>query len=332
MNKRPEFSESENLSSQVENILGHYDKSVPYLAGISGGVDSMVLLALLAHSGFRHIIVVHVNHKIRGADADADATRVVDAAQKFSFPAEVVEVDVPARATAENMSVETMGRMVRWEAFACMGERYGTKNVFLAHHADDEIETFLFNLFRGTGVSGLTGMQPEREITINGRALLLLRPLLNIWKHELLAFAEQAGVQFGEDFTNEELEYARNRIRSGLLPELNKWMRRDIRANVKRTMGILALEDAFLETLIPAWAQEEKLPVAAMRELHPAMQRRVIRRWLMHHKIPGPDFRVIQDVLRLVDESETIHKINLPTGRHARRTAGWIYIETHSSS
>ena len=150
-------------------------------------------------------------------------------------------------------------------------------NDFLAHHADDQVETFLLNLFRGAGGRGLGAM---RERSTHG-SLEIVRPLLGVWRSEIDRYVAEHRLKFREDATNKGLEPRRNRLRHEIVPWLEKQFGRNLRANLWRAASILAEEEALLDTLVPnEKASERTLEVKSLRDSSTALQRRIIVTWL----------------------------------------------------
>lgn len=294
-----------------------------YLVGVSGGRDSVVLLHWLISAGYRRLIVCHFEHGLRGRAGKADARFVARLAQKQGLEFELGAADVAALAARRKQSIETTARQERLAFFNRVGRRRRCLTIFLAHQADDQVETFLLNLFRGAGGRGLGAMRPRSQ---HG-ALEIVRPLLGVWRSEIDGYAAQDRLKYRDDATNEELKARRNRVRHKIVPGLEKEFGRNIRSTIWRAAAVLAEEEDLLETLTPSGLTEsEELPVRPMRELAPALQRRVIRQWLAQRGVAEPGFAVVEKVRGLLASSVPA-KINLSRGRHARRRAGKIFIE-----
>ena len=162
--------------------------------GVSGGKDSVVLLHLLLEAGYENLIVCHLNHCLRGRASGHDAAFVRRLAENHGLAAEISKVDVASLSEKAGISLEEAGRRARHVHFAHCAHRWSTTKVILGHHADDQVETVFMNLGRGTGSSGLRGMQSETEIIVEsasnqGISLNVLRPLLGVWRSEIDDFA-----------------------------------------------------------------------------------------------------------------------------------------------
>jgi tRNA(Ile)-lysidine synthase len=193
--------------------------------------------------------------------------------------------------------------------------------IFLAHHADDQVETFLFNLFRGAGSAGLGSMRVE---TRHG-SLRVVRPMLGVWRSEINAYADAHRLKFREDATNTDKAHQRNRMRHEIIPMLEKKFGREIRKSVWRSAEILSAENDWLESLTEPPTRE--LPVPELRKMPVARQRRLILSWLKKMGVPDAGYREVELVRSLAAGNTTPAKINLPGGLHARRHAKKIFLE-----
>src|SRR5947207_1733236 len=137
-------------------LIRDFPPDARYLIGVSGGRDSVALLHWLINLGYNKLIVCHLNHQLRGQSSDADARFVEKLAAKYQADFELASADVRALAKKKKMSIETAARDARYAFFAKAVQRHRCHTIFLAHHADDLVETFLFNLIRGAGLTGLT--------------------------------------------------------------------------------------------------------------------------------------------------------------------------------
>ena len=165
----------------IESRIPWLENAAPgarWLAGISGGADSVALLHLLHRHGFRKVVVCHLDHRLRGRASTADARFVEKLADRLGYPCESAAVDVRGRMKGHGESMETAARHTRHEFFAECAAKFRCRRILLAHHADDQAETVLWNLLRGS--HGLRGMRGEQEIRIAGKPLRIIRPLLEL--------------------------------------------------------------------------------------------------------------------------------------------------------
>ena len=297
-----------------------------YLIGVSGGRDSIALLHWLVNLGYDRLIVCHLNHQLRGQSSDADARFVQKLAAKYQVGFELGAANVRALARKKKMSLETAAREARYSFFARAAKRRRCHKIFLAHHADDLVETFLLNLIRGAGLTGLGGMRDVSSRQIHGVDLTILRPLLSIWRSDIDKYVRECHLRFREDATNKNLAPTRNRIRNRIIPYLEKILDRNIRQNLWRTATIAAEEENWLDKEVPDLTNVD-LSVPKLRALPVALQRRAILKWLRVQNISGVGFEVIERVRLLLDPNVRTAKVNLPQDRHARRRAKTIFIE-----
>jgi tRNA(Ile)-lysidine synthase len=184
---------------------------------VSGGADSVALLRAV-HSGGISPIAAHVNHKLRGADSDADEAFVVGLCAELGTVCRVRSIDVAALAAGANL--EATARRVRYEFFTTVAAEVGAAWIATAHTASDQAETVLHRVIRGTGIQGLRGIATESEASATTR---LVRPLLGVTRAEVLAYLAAIGQPYREDASNADLKFTRNRIRHELLPLLRSF-------------------------------------------------------------------------------------------------------------
>ena len=267
------------LQKQIERILSAYDffnAGRTLLVACSGGMDSLVLLDLLhclQKEGGAQIICAHYEHGIRGADSRSDADFVADFCGVREIPFVCESGDVPAYARSHKASLETAARICRYEFLHRICEARHCDAIALAHHADDLAETVLLRILRGTGPAGLAAMREWDG--------LHLRPLLGVARTEIEKYTEERGLCPRHDATNDALDARRNEIRHALLPELRRTYNPAVREALTRLSSLAGEEDDFLTGIADASFQRAVCPggisVSALRDLHPALQRRVLR-------------------------------------------------------
>ena len=346
-------------------LLRSFHPEARYLIGVSGGRDSVVLLHWLISAGYKNLVVCHLNHQLRGQSSDTDSlfveklversnnqksagrtlrlpgrqtgkrsARLARAAAHLDF--EIGSVNVRALAKKKKISIEAAAREARYVFFAQIARRRRCHTIFLAHHADDLVETFLINLFRGAGTPGLAAIREVSTRRIDKVELTIVRPFLHLWRKDINDYVREHGLRFREDPTNKNLDPLRNRIRHQIIPYLEKNLSRNIRITIWRTAAIAAEEehwienDAFPLQQVNVAAVTKNcgyLLVEKLRELPVALQRRAILKWLRLQNIAGVGFDVIERVRSLADRDAHTAKVNLPQDRHARRRAGRIFIE-----
>src|SRR6266496_6144871 len=196
--------------SGIERLTRDFAPDAPYLIGVSGGRDSVALLHWLIDLGYKKLIVCPLNHQLRGRSSDADARFVEKLAGKYQVDFELGAANVRALAKKKKMSIETAARDARYSFFAKAAKRHRCHTIFLAHHADDLVETFLFNLIRGAGLTGLAGMRNVSTRRIDGVDLITVRPLLSVWRSDIDKYVHEYHLRFREDATNKTLAATRN--------------------------------------------------------------------------------------------------------------------------
>jgi tRNA(Ile)-lysidine synthase len=308
------------------NLLGIFSPDERYLIGVSGGRDSIALLHWLINLGYKKLIVCHLNHQLRGRSSDADARFVEKLAAKYRVDFELGAANVRALAKKKKMSIETAAREARYSFFAKAAKGHGCRTIFLAHHADDLVETFLLNLIRGAGLTGLAAMRDVSTRRVDNVDLAIARPLLSVWRTEIDDYVREHRLKFREDASNKDLVPMRNRVRNCIIPYLEKIFGRNIRQNIWRTAIIAAEEESWIDNQVPDSANAD-LSVPKLRALPVALQRRTILKWLRAQNISDVGFEVIERVRLLADREAPFAKVNLPQDQHVRRRAGRIFIE-----
>lgn len=322
-NQDPSMS---SLVSIVRQEMASTNTSKKLLVAVSGGADSVALLHLLIDAGYRHLIVAHFNHLLRGSASNSDALFVEKLASKLSLPFEAGSEDVGSIAREQKISIETAARQARYGFLAVCARRHRVTSLLLAHHADDQLETCLFNFLRGSGPAGLAGMRPISKRSIAGTSLNLHRPLLKVSKKELLSYLEQRRLPHREDSSNMMAVTSRNKLRLKVIPMIEKFFGPSFRVSIGRNSAIFADEEDFLASLADPMSAQEKLSLSILRQLHPALRRRVLHSWLKNHGILDPGFAEVERTASMLMEGGPA-KINLPENRYARRRSGLLFIE-----
>ena len=197
------------------------EKGDRIVIGLSGGADSVCLLYALIQC-FGHeidkIIAIHINHGLRGDQADEDELFVKDLCKGLDIEFYSIYKDVRKFASENRLSEEEAGRNIRYQTFfkACM--KYKCNKIAIAHNRNDNAETMLFNLFRGAGINGLTGIDPKRMMKMGKDQALIIRPLLNTSRDEIEEYLREKEIAYKVDASNLENDYSRNRIRNQVFP------------------------------------------------------------------------------------------------------------------
>jgi tRNA(Ile)-lysidine synthase len=275
------------LFNQIKRAIDcHHlvEKGDRLIVGVSGGVDSMVLLHLLntCREAFDlSLIVAHVNHGLRPVESAKEAELVQKEAARLGLPFEYGQFNVKEFQIKGGLSPQDAARRVRFHFFDDLLQKHHAQKIALGHHADDQVETFLLRLIRGSGLQGLKGMLPIRDGKV-------IRPLLGVWEEEIQAFAMEKKIPFLSDSSNLKRDYLRNRIRLALIPLMEREYQPNFKEILLRTSNILREEDDYLEKGAEAAYQkvvrEERetlsFKFSEYQSLHQAIQWRVIRKIL----------------------------------------------------
>ena len=286
------------------------DSKDEVIVGLSGGADSVCLLFLLkelsAQMGFS-LSALHVNHKLR-QEADEEEAFVQELCRKWEIPCKTATVDVKAYATEQRLCMEEAARALRYGVFeeaVKSGNHAGKKiKIALAHHQNDQAETVLFHLFRGTGIRGLTGMRPVRDCYI--------RPLLCVTREEIEAYAAENRIDYVMDQSNFDTQYARNNIRHRLLPMAEAEICRGAAAHIAQSAELTADAVDFLEqitertyqTLVRTAADGCRIEREALQGLHPYLRSAVVYEMLWRTEGRKRDISKahVDGVLELLDK------------------------------
>ena len=201
------------------HILSGMSADTPLLVAFSGGADSGALLNMIMRYAAIHgtpVYAAHVNHGIRGDEADRDEQFCRDTAESYGIELFTLRADVPKLAAESGKSVETAAREVRYGFFAEIMRKHNIPLLCVAHNADDNFETILFNISRGSGLSGVCGIPRTRDF----EGGMIIRPILEINKNDINNYCSENNIEYVTDSTNTDTDYTRNRIRSRVIPEL----------------------------------------------------------------------------------------------------------------
>ena len=304
------------------------------LAGLSGGADSVcllfVLLELRRELDFE-LFCVHVNHNLRGEESARDEAFVRELCRAQGVPLVCRSCRVRERAEEEGRSLEEMGRICRYEAFGEIAGEQGCSRIAVAHHADDQAETMLFHLFRGTGIRGLSGMRPVRGKVI--------RPLLILESKEIREWLAERGIAWCTDSTNQSEDYTRNRIRRTVLP----CAREQVNPGAVRHMAETARELWEIEDFLGE-KTEEAFRLCVRREdegcflleevfarFRPVIARRVLLLCLKETGGLRDVERRHTELLWKLFEQGTGSSLDLPKGRRAVREYKGVWIGRRSA-
>jgi len=275
------------LLEQVRRTIDRYrllDKGDRLVIGVSAGVDSMVLLHLL--SAYRQefdlsLIVAHVNHGLRPEESEKEMELVKKESERLGFTFEYGQFNVKEFQKVGGISLQDAARRIRFHFFNVLLQKYNANKIALGHHADDQVETVLLRLMRGSGLKGLKGMLPIRE----GR---VIRPLLEVWRREIESFAEEMKIPYLLDSSNLKKNYLRNQLRLSLIPLIEKEYQPNFKKIVLKTSTILREENDYLEReteesyqkIVREGKETLSFRFSEYQSLHPAIQWRIIQKML----------------------------------------------------
>jgi tRNA(Ile)-lysidine synthase len=255
------------------------------IIGVSGGADSLALLHLLHRLSFRmnfQIRAATFDHQLRGAASADDVRFVIDWCAARAIAVSSGAADVRALAATAGMGIEMAARRARYDFLAGVARQHGARHIAVGHHADDQAETVLLHLLRGSGGRGLAGMALQSPVPGHSD-LLLIRPLLNTTRSDIEAYCHEHGLSARDDASNTDTYYLRNRLRHELLPYMEEINAR-IRQVLAQTAEIAAVEDDYLNSevrrlrgqLVITSGGRAAMGRAAFSELHPALARRLL--------------------------------------------------------
>ena len=245
------------VTSNLNSVFAEFDRSRSVVVGVSGGADSLCLLGMLKHAGFR-VEAAHLNHQLRlEAKSDEHHARRIAAGIGVSFTAE--SVDVSGFAHEHGFSIEEAARKCRYQFLFKTARNKKAQAVAVAHTADDQVETILMHLLRGTGLSGLKGMLPLSLLPEFDAEIPLIRPILHLWRSDTEAYCRQNMLEFVVDASNIDQSYFRNKLRHSLIPDLETYNPQFKKALLRMSLSLqddhemlsslidLAWEDAVVE-------------------------------------------------------------------------------------
>lgn len=310
------------------------------IVGVSGGPDSLTLLHVLLElreEANLHIVPVHVNHGLR-ENANREEQHLTDVCAKWGIPCVVKRIDCRRIARQKKCSLEEAGREERYRIFSAVTKEIQESGVpkdriciAVAHNADDQCETLLQRIVRGTGIHGLRGIPFTRE---DEQGFTIIRPLLSVTRKEIEAYVQEQGLEPNYDETNQETEYTRNRIRLELIPYLEKQLNPGVRESLRTLSEIAAMEDDYMEQETEKCFQETQgnradvLDVIKLKSLHPAMEYRVLDR-LLKQAVEGDSIgkNILDNAVKLIRSGNPSARINLPGGNVLKRQYNQLILE-----
>lgn len=291
---------------------------ITVIAACSGGADSLALTDTLAQlsreMGFA-LHVVHVQHHLRGAEAENDALLVADFCRTHYLTYKQVDVNVKKLVSQRKISVEEAARKLRYEALEKYRQEAGAEAIFLAHHRDDQAETVLLNLLRGAGIRGLRGMLPRNDF--------LVRPFLQATRQDMELYCAEQNISFCTDSSNDNIEYKRNWVRKELLPML-ECVNPQIKKSLAQVAALAAMDEEYLDLQARKYltaygvkfAKSYELTVGKdFLQLPMAVQTRVVRIAVSEIKAGEFNYEHVKAVIELIAKRTSGKYLNLPGAR-----------------
>lgn len=330
-----------NLPEAATEAIARHDMIHPgdhVIVGVSGGPDSVALLHLLY--GLRECLevkltVAHLNHQLRSIDSDRDATFVQELARSLDLACVVESSDVLDYCERKGCSLETGAREVRYQFLERLVSDLEAQKIATGHTADDQAETILMRLVRGTGVDGLSGIRPIRDG-------LVIRPLLDVRREDVMAYLKAHQLAYCIDHSNSETHHLRNRIRQTLIPGIEKDFNPEIVRALGRLSDVVRFESTLIEEIVDRSYRETirylrpdrlSVDVTAFLKAPIAVQRRLVRRYLgaMGIDEAGLGYDHIERFRHLVTKQKSGQQLNLPNGLLAERRRDEIVVGSRLS-
>ena len=279
-----------------------------YIVALSGGADSVALLLLLDEMGYK-VHALHCNFHLRSEESDRDERFCEDLCLKKNIPFHRIHFDTLMYAETHKMSVEMAARELRYRYFEQLRKDIGAEGICVAHHQDDTVETVLLNLVRGTGLRGLTGIQPR-----NGA---ILRPLLCVARTEIEAYLATKQQDYVTDSTNLETDFVRNKIRLQVVPLLRQ-LNPAVSENIVRTAEHLTEAQKVLDAVVDTYKGSNQLDLCALQQVGSAEY--IVFEWLKQYGFNGSQ---VQQVI----SAETGSIFSSPTGYEVLKDRDRLLVE-----
>lgn len=310
------------------NLVNDGDKII---LGVSGGPDSICMLHILNYLKDEFnikIYAAHLNHKIRGIEAQKDAMYVAKICDIMRVPCFIRAIDVPAYCNENGVTLEEGARILRYNMFFEIKDKISADKIAIAHNINDQAETVIMRMMRGTGLQGLKGIQYKREDGI-------IRPLLDVDREEIEAYCEQNNLSPRIDQTNLEEIYTRNKIRLKLIPYMIENFNPNLKESIARMANLLKDDGDFImeqsnksfdEMCSKISDNTISMDIEKFINAHRALKNRIIRKCIDYvlGNIKGIEQKHIQDVNNLINSHKNNSRIDLPKGILVYKKGGRI--------
>lgn len=298
------------------------------VTGLSGGADSVSLISVLSELAPMYslrLYAVHLNHGIRGAEAERDEAFARELCEKLGVEIFVFKRDIPAEAKRLGMTVEEAGRKLRYELFNEVLERTHSSKIAVAHNMNDNVETVLMRLCRGTGIRGLGGISPVRDN--------IIRPLIEVKREQIEDYCAEKGLAYCTDSTNLSDDYTRNKIRLTLIPWLRENLNPSVCEGINKTSVFMREEDSYLDSIASEAYEkcllgEGKIDCNILLSYNIVIRRRVIRLMFSQFVKSLKDISAehIEAVCSLA-EGKSGASVSLPYSLIAKKEYSTLFIE-----
>jgi len=316
------------LQKQVAEAIKKYalfSTNDRILLGISGGPDSVSLLSLISNINragniYSELSIAHLNHLLRGAESEQDEQFVKNIAKRFNLSIVVERKDIKKIAQKRKLSLEETARGERYKFLETAAKKVGANIIVVGHTADDNAETILHRIIRGTGILGLNGMRPKRRL--NSLSMMtLVRPLLFSWREDIIAYLKETNLSYRCDSTNLEKDKFRNRIRMELIPILEKGYNTGVKESLIRLGEVATQNYDFLKSQAEGLFEkiflngervgksfkEVILDIPSLKKVPTVLQQMIIREAMVRLDIPLKEFgyKQYEDILDLIGSEKT---------------------------
>jgi tRNA(Ile)-lysidine synthase len=328
------------LRQQVLETIKKY-KLINYgdgiVVGISGGYDSVCLLHILYSFSEElnlKLYPVHINHMLRGSEAQRDESFVRTFCSSLGLNLHAEEINVAKMAEDDKISLEEAGRNARYEIFNKVAALKAATSIAVAHSRNDQAETILMRICRGTGLEGLRGMEYKRDN--------IIRPLLDIDRYQIESYVNENNLEAVTDSSNLHTDFFRNRIRLNVMPQINSAANIDISQNLLRLSKIVVADDDYLrynaeisyqKCLKSRTAACVELELSHLKEMHQAIKGRVLRLAISDilGSLNGIGYTHIEKIILLIENGQTGSRIEIPHEICASKSYGLLLIKKHQT-
>ena len=310
------------MREKIERACADYKKLVNnarVIIGFSGGADSSALLHYFVGRA-RQVVCVHINHMIRGAEADRDEAFCRSICEKYDVPLVCYKIDIPALAKERGRGIEETAREERYRVFEKERSLRGFDLILTAHNANDNVESVIFNLVRGSGANGLSGIK-----AVNGK---IFRPLIYASRAQILAYCEENKIEYVTDSTNEDTDYTRNYIRHKVVPSLTE-LNPSLNIAVARLSASLRADEEYITGVAREFIAEHckngQIIPSEFEKLHQSVKVRVLK------ELSGKnlDSNAISSCVAFIPNSKCGDLINLCKGVSLKRESEYVaFVDT----